>query len=166
MRLLSLRKHTSHWLLQSFGRNRPTSRFGVRPTLPRLRISKLTIPDYVLRLREHFKPGQPASDIAEYEHYLDLVGYWQDQCQKAQEECSRLRMVNIRLERSNQALSQQTNSNHDERPATPSAAVRRRAASPTRPTKRPKAQAEQTVSQTQEGIENDYEFLENLGAGE
>ncbi|KAF1918578.1 hypothetical protein BDU57DRAFT_444161 [Ampelomyces quisqualis] len=155
----------------------PSSLFFSAPILPsqahialaiaivRSKPINVTIREYVLRLREHCKPGQPASNAVDYDHYLDLVGYWQHQCQRAQEECNRLRSINIRLERSNQALSQQTNSTQDERLGTlTTVAKRRAAASPTRPTKRPKAAVSQTVSQTQEGIDSDYEFLEALGA--
>jgi hypothetical protein len=63
--------------------------------------SKLMSAEYVLQLREHYKPGRPAHSEEEQSHYLDLVGYWQEQCQKTQEECDRLRSINIRLERSN-----------------------------------------------------------------
>jgi hypothetical protein len=104
-------------------------------------------------------------------HYLDLVGYWREQCQKAQDESDRLRSINIRLERSNHLLSQRTDINIDERPGTaPSVAKRKGAASSMRSPKRPKPlavkTAEQTVAQTQESIENDYGFLDGLGDGE
>jgi hypothetical protein len=127
--------------------------------------------DYVLQLRAHCKPGQPAHGDEDIGHYLDLVGYWREQCQKVQEENDRLRSINIRLERSNHLLSQHTNTTPDERPGTaPGIAKRKSAASPTRSPKRPKPpllkSAEQTVAQTQEGIESDYNFLEGLGDGE
>lgn len=118
------------------------------------------------QLREHCKPRLPAFDAGGYSHYLDLVSYWQDQCQKAQEECSRMRSINIRLERSNQQLSQQTNTTQDVRQSTASSVSKRKAAvSPTRSPKRQKPPAEQTVAQTQEAIEEDYVFLDGLGIG-
>jgi hypothetical protein len=125
--------------------------------------SELIFPDYVLQLREHCKPGQPASNAEELEHYLDLAGYWQDQCRQAQEECQRLRTINIRLERSNHTLTQRTSSSSPGPAST--ASKRKAAASPIRSSKRPKASGEQTVAQTQEAIENDYDFLERLGDG-
>jgi hypothetical protein len=127
--------------------------------------------DYVHQLREHCRPGLPPSDPEAHRHYLDLVGYWQDQCQRAQEECDRLRSVNIRLERSNQQLAQRTNAHLDERPSTATAAPKRTApASPSRAHKRARPStskvAEQSVAATQDTIDHDYDFLESLGDGE
>lgn len=127
--------------------------------------------DYVQLLREHCKPGQPPSGAEENGHYLDLVGYWQDQCQKAQDECSRLQSINVRLERSNHQLSQQVNTDPRERPGTArpgtasSSTKRKAATSPIRAPKRPKPSVEQTVAQTQESIEQDFVFLDGLGDG-
>lgn len=139
----------------------------------------LISPEYVLQLREHCKPGRPAENVEEHGHYLDLVAYWQEQFRRAQEECDRLQSINIRLERSNQLLSQRTSTGRDECPSTascdrPSTATsgskRRAAASPTRTVKRPRASpsktSEQSVAETQEAIETDYKFLEGLGDGE
>lgn len=115
-------------------------------------------------LREHCRPGQPLSEAEQYGRYLDLIGYWQDQCQKAQDECSRLRSINIRLERSNHQLSQQVNTEPAERPGTASGSPKRKAAtSSARSPKRPKPSAEQTIAQTEEGIEHDFVFLDALG---
>jgi hypothetical protein len=127
----------------------------------------LTLPDYILQLREHCKTGPPAYNAVETEHYLDLVGYWQDQCRRSQEECDRLRSINIRLERSNHLLSQRTGTTPDERPSTANTATKRKApASSSRAPKRGKAvSVEQSVAQTQEGIESDFDFLEELGDG-
>jgi hypothetical protein len=132
--------------------------------------AELIPPDYVLQFREHYKAGRPASNDEELSHYLDLVGYWQEQCRKAQEECDRVRTINIRLERSNHMLSQQTSTTPDDRPSTATSTSKRKAAATqARLPKRPKAPASKTeaqsVAQTQEGIENDYEFLEGLGQG-
>ncbi|KAF2821952.1 hypothetical protein CC86DRAFT_357872 [Ophiobolus disseminans] len=128
----------------------------------------ITIREYVLQLREHWKVAQPAYDVDEIEHYIDLVGYWQDQCKKAQEECDRLQSINIKLERSNHLLSQRTGGTPDERPSTATNTTKRKApAPPSRSPKRPKAQsfktAEQSVAHTQEAIESDFDFLEELG---
>jgi hypothetical protein len=133
----------------------------------------LNCADYVRQLREHTQPGQPTNNAEEHEHYLDLVGYWQDQYQRAQEECQKLRSINIRLERSNQTLSQRTSETpYDERPSTATivTSTKRKAPAPlTRAPKRPKpsayATSEQSNTHTQEGIENDYDFLEGLGEG-
>jgi hypothetical protein len=130
---------------------------------------ELTIADYIHLLREHCKPGQPPFEAEEQGRYLDLIGYWQDQCQKAQDECNRLQSINVRLERSNHQLSQQANTVSQERPGTarPSTAAgspkRKADASLTRSPKRPKPSADQTVAQTQEGIEHDFAFLDGLG---
>jgi hypothetical protein len=67
-------------------------------------------------------------------------------------------------------LSQRTSMTPDDRPSTPTTGSRRKAAaSPTRSPKRPKASStkteEHSVAETQEGIENDFEFLEGLGEG-
>ncbi|KAH8724165.1 hypothetical protein GQ44DRAFT_750475 [Phaeosphaeriaceae sp. PMI808] len=118
----------------------------------------VAIRDYVLQLQECFKPGQPAYNTEELGHYLDLVSYWQNRCQQTQDECQRLRSINIRLERSNQALSQRT---------TPTPTQRKVNTPPTRTSKRSKEPccptAESSITQTQEGIENDYDLLEGLG---
>jgi hypothetical protein len=133
------------------------------------RHSRLILLDYILQLRAHCKQGQPAHGEEDIGHYLDLVSYWREQCQKAQDESDRLRGINIRLERSNHLLSQRTTET-EERPGTaPSIGKRKGAVSPTRSPKRPKPppfKTEQTVAQTQESIENDYGFLEGLGDGE
>jgi hypothetical protein len=157
----------------------------------------------VLRLREHYRLGQPAQTLEEHGHYLDLVSYWREECRKAQVECDRLQSINIRLERSEHQLSQRAstilNGGHphivnNERPSTaivarpntainarPSTATnakpstannvakRKAHASPTRPSKRPRASivkvSEQSIAQIQDGIESDFEFLEGLGDG-
>ncbi|KAH7091938.1 hypothetical protein FB567DRAFT_226946 [Paraphoma chrysanthemicola] len=129
---------------------------------------KLISADYVTHLLEHFRDGQPASNPEEQSHYLDLVGYWQDQCRRAHEECDRLRSVNTRLERSNHQLAQRTQPDWDERPSTATTCSKRDApASPSKAHKRAKVSAtkvaEQSVAATQEGIDHDYDFLESLG---
>jgi len=134
-------------------------------------VASLTLPDYVCRLREHCKAAQATYNADELEHYIDLVGYWQDECRKAQDECNRLRSVNIKLERSNQQLSQRTSITPDERPSTATNTSKRKApTSPIRSSKRPKASSskvvEQSVAETQEGIESDFDFLDELGDGE
>jgi len=171
------------------------SRSAVSAVQVTSRLPKLNLIDYVLRLREHCKPGRPVESPEGHEHYLDLVSYWREQCQKAHDECDRLQSINIRLERSNHQLSQRNNIFPDElssvtsperpstavpakastatntRPSTANNAAKRQApASLTRPPKRPRASAakslEQSISQTQDGIESDFEFLEGLGNGD
>jgi len=131
-------------------------------------LQPLTIPDYVLLLRQHCKNGRPGRTPQEIDQYLDLVGYWQEQCRKAQEECDRLQSVNIRLERSNQMLSQRTSATPDDRPSTATMSPKRKAnSSPLRATKRTKnLTVDKSVAQTQEDIEEDFDFLEELGDGE
>lgn len=127
------------------------------------RYTNLTWLDYILQLREHCRQGQPAYSTHDLDHYLDLVGYWQDQCQKAQEECARLRSVNIRLERSNHQLAQQNDAGLDQRPGTASSASKRKTPSPSKRPRSPTKATEQPLARAQEGIESDYEFLGGLG---
>lgn len=103
----------------------------------------------------------------ELQHYLELVGYWQDECRRSQEECARLRSINIKLERSNQLLSHQTSSIPDGRPSTATNTVKRKPpSSPSKAPKRSKATlTDKSAAQTQEVIENDFDFLEELGEG-
>ncbi|KAH7380527.1 hypothetical protein DE146DRAFT_749377 [Phaeosphaeria sp. MPI-PUGE-AT-0046c] len=134
-------------------------------TIVRSKPVDVSMRDYVQILREHCRPGQPPSEAEEHGHYLDLAGYWQDQCQRAQDECSRLRSTNVRLERSNHQLSQQVKIDPQERRGTASGFSKRKAAaSPTRSPKRPKPSVEQTIAETQEGIEHDFVFLDGLGS--
>ncbi|KAF2030402.1 hypothetical protein EK21DRAFT_65450 [Setomelanomma holmii] len=128
---------------------------------------EVAIRDYALHLREHYKPGQSSVDPEDHGHYLDLVGYWQDQCQRAQEECDRLRSINVRLERSNHQLAQRTNVDTDERPNTATSPKRKAPASPSRSPKRSRAsqpnEVEQSAAERQSGIDHDYDFLDSLG---
>ncbi|KAL5113996.1 hypothetical protein ACEQ8H_008101 [Pleosporales sp. CAS-2024a] len=152
--------------------------------LLRSKPTDVTVRDFVLQLRTHYKSGRTAVDPADYGHYLDLACYWKEQCQRAQDECERLQSINIRLERSNQSLSQRMSvpsaqaldtatderpmAANSTRPGTANATKRKAPASPSKSSKRPRVPAakasEPTVAQTQESIENDFEFLEGLGA--
>jgi hypothetical protein len=66
-------------------------------------------------------------------------------------------------------LAQRTSIIPDARSSTPTGTRRKAAASPTRPPKRPQTSfvkpEEHSIAETQEGIENDFEFLEGLGEG-
>jgi hypothetical protein len=131
---------------------------------------QLKLSDYVLRLRAQVKRGQNPIEQDDPGHYVDLVAYWKEQCQQAQEECNRLRTINTKLERSNQLLSSQsgTTPDHDasapaaKRKAPPAASVR----SAKKPRATPQSQAQKSVAAAQDTIENDLDFLEVLGDGQ
>jgi hypothetical protein len=164
-----LPSHRPPWPSPSCDPSLPISLSVVSFVCSRVRPSILTLVDYILQLRKHYKPGRPAENAEEHGHYLDLVTYWQEQFRRTQDECDRLQSINVKLERSNQQLSQRMSTGLDERPSTVSNASKRRAASPVRTVKQPRASPskalEHSVSQTQEAIENDYEFLEGFGDG-
>lgn len=113
------------------------------------------------------KKGPPLLSELEHSHHLDLVAYWQEQYQRVQNECDVLRSENTKLERSNQLLTNRTAQPHDNELST----LKRKSqtASTARACKRPKASqqktAEQSVDETQEAIENDFDFLDGIGEG-
>ena len=131
----------------------------------------LTVPlvEYVLQLRQHLRQGVPAHTEEAQSQYIDLVGHWQEQCLKAQEENEKLRSVNIKLERSLQKLTHRTTLAFDDgRPSTASGSFASRQKTVVSPTRRkpPAAKsAERSAAETQEGLESDYDFLEGLGDG-
>ena len=136
-------------------------------------LSYLTTPanyvDYVLQLREQVRPGSPETDRPSEEHYLDLVAYWKNQCEKLQEENDQLRNENTRLERSNHSLTSRTSYTSDFAPVNTINTSKRkaRAASPTRNPKRLKGDqpVDRSVTETQEEIDDDMDFLDGLGQG-
>ncbi|KAF9692970.1 hypothetical protein EKO04_009070 [Ascochyta lentis] len=123
--------------------------------------------DYVLRLRSQVRPGSTGSENHEHGHYLDLVTYWKEQCQRLQDECDNLRSENIKLERSNHSLTSRTSCTPDIVSVNTMNTSKRKArtASPTRNAKRPKGtqQVENSTAETEEVIEDDFEFLDSLG---
>ncbi|KAF1349343.1 hypothetical protein EJ07DRAFT_169408 [Lizonia empirigonia] len=123
--------------------------------------------EYVLQLRDQVRPRSLGSEHHENGQYLDLVAYWKEQCRRLQDECDSLRSENAKLERSNHHLTNLTSSTTDLVPGNTINTSKRkaRAASPTRIVKRPKAapQVEQSVAETQDGIEDDFDFLDELG---
>jgi hypothetical protein len=128
----------------------------------------LTLPDYILPLRRQIKRGRNPSERENPGHYIDLVAYWQQQCQQAQHECDRLRTINTKLERSNHQLTGRTITlDLDHVPPT----LKRKPppTSPTRSPKRPKPTQQMSVEQSsaaaQDTIENDADFLDVLGDG-
>jgi hypothetical protein len=126
--------------------------------------------DYVLQLRSRMRSASPGSEDHEHGHYFDLVAYWKEQCQKLQEKCNDLRSENIKLERSNHQLITRTSCIPDIDPTNTINTSKRKTpvASPTRNSKRPKGvqQVEQSAAETQEGIDDDFDFLDGLGQGE
>ena len=103
-------------------------------------------------------------------HYLDLVAYWQEQHSHMQQECDKLRSINIKLERSNQLLATQaSNMNHSD-PTGRGSKRKSLSTLPTKTAKRTKAtsrkkSAEQLISDAQDVIESDSNFLHTLGVG-
>jgi hypothetical protein len=118
------------------------------------------------------KKGSPSPHRDEHGHHLDLVAYWQEQYRRLQTECDVLRSENIRLERSNQLITNATCQTHDGGGHSKTAQASKRKApmaSTGRASKRIKASqrktSEQSVIETQEAIEDDYDFLDGLGEG-
>jgi cytochrome c biogenesis protein ResB len=118
------------------------------------------------------KTGSPSPRRDDYGHHLDLVAYWQEQCRRLQTECDVLRSENIKLERSNQLLTSAPCQTHDGGGHSKTAQASKRKApmaSTVRASKRIKASqlktSEQAIIQTQEAIEDDYDFLDGLGDG-
>ena len=126
----------------------------------------LTFRDYVLQLRKQVRSGSVADDCPD-SRYLNLVAYWKEQCRIIQDERDDLRRENNRLERSNLMLTTHSSCTAENAPANAMNSSKRkaRAASPTRNIKRPKGnqQVELSATETQEGIDDDFEFLESLG---
>ncbi|EMD90726.1 hypothetical protein COCC4DRAFT_127355 [Bipolaris maydis ATCC 48331] len=117
--------------------------------------------EHILQLRSQIRLGRDPRERANPVCYVDQVAYWKERCKEAEDECDRLRNVNIKLEKSNQLLSNQlsTNSDHEANPNIQSP-------SPTKNLKRPRQsqkQAQHTVSAAQEIFDQDLDFLEALG---
>ncbi|EUC51069.1 hypothetical protein COCMIDRAFT_80142 [Bipolaris oryzae ATCC 44560] len=117
--------------------------------------------EHVIHLRSQIKLGQDPRERANPGCYVDQVAYWKERCKRAEDECEQLRSVNIKLERSNQLLSNQqspiseieTDSNI-------------RPPSSTKGLKRPKQvqkRAHDLVAAAQETINQDLDFLEAIG---
>lgn len=124
--------------------------------------------DYVMHLRQHLKHGPPPSE-AEQHHHMDLVNYWRDQYLLEREECERLRNTNVKLERSNQQLSNHSSVTLEERPSTPLSSSNLHPASPLRSPRRRKSPSKAAPldpnAQTQGTIESDFDLYEGLGLG-
>ncbi|KAF1835597.1 hypothetical protein BDW02DRAFT_282884 [Decorospora gaudefroyi] len=128
--------------------------------------------DYMLQLRAQVKRGRNPMEREDPGHYIDLVAYWKNQCQQAQDECDRLRTANIKLERSNHLLASQAGTplRPDIEVDIQAPASKRRAAStsPVRGPKKPRSTqnkpARPPIAAAQDTIENDLDFLEILGA--
>jgi hypothetical protein len=145
-----------------------TSARGERPFLTRDLLANHV--DYVLQLRDQVRPGSPETNHPSEEHYLDLVAYWKNQCERLQEENDQLRNENTRLERSNHSLTSRTSCTPDFAPGNAMNTSKRKArtASPTRNPKRMKGDqsVDRSVEETQEEIDEDMDFLDSLGQGE
>lgn len=115
------------------------------------------------------RPESPHNDHQSEEHYLDLVAYWKNQCERLQEENYQIRNENTRLERSNHSLTNRASCTPDFALVSAMNTSKRkaRAASPTRHQKRLKGDqpADRSVVETQEEIDEDMDFLDSLGQG-
>lgn len=123
--------------------------------------NQLTRQEHILHLRSQIKLGQDPRERANPGCYVDQVAYWKERCKRAEDECNRLRNVNIKLERSNQLLSNQPSKNSDLE-----ADANIRPPSATRNLKRPKQtqkRAHDPVAAAQGIIDQDLDFLEVLG---
>ncbi|KAF2851590.1 hypothetical protein T440DRAFT_53769 [Plenodomus tracheiphilus IPT5] len=137
----------------------------VRSKPPHLRVR-----DYALQLRQHVRLGADPAVGSHSAQYLDLVAYWQDQCQQAQEDCDRLQRLNIKLERSNHMLTARGDPTIGDPDVEVSMSPTRkaRAASPVRSKRRPQKRSQERSAQsstknTQDTIDNDSDFLDTLG---
>ncbi|KAF3009798.1 hypothetical protein E8E13_010086 [Curvularia kusanoi] len=122
--------------------------------------------DYIKQLRSQLRSDASASE--QYSgRYLDLVAYWKEQCQLLQTQCDSLRTENSRLERSNRSLTKGAGCDVNPMPSNNTSASKRkpRSISPARSPKRRKDndQAERSIADTQDEIDEDMDFLDNLG---
>ena len=156
------------WQSLSFGRSRLILQREVTIAIPSDSIAADPV-DYVLQLRDQIRLGSAANDYHDGSHYLDLVAYWKEQCRGLQDERDNLRRENNRLERSNHMLTNRSSCTPDIAPANAMNTSKRKAqtASPTRNVKRLKGnqQVEHSAAETQEGIDDDFDFLDGLGQG-
>ncbi|KAL1799393.1 hypothetical protein ACET3X_003430 [Alternaria dauci] len=121
------------------------------------------VPDYILQLRAQLKPGPDPRERDDSARYIDEVAYWKNRCQKAEDECEKLRGINIKLERSNHLLSSLSGPVLDVDAAAYTTKRKAPSASPTRSKPSRQAQNQSPAVAAQETIENDLDFLEVLG---
>lgn len=154
------------WQLLLSERSRQAPQQGVSSTLSVRPIVADQV-DYILQLRNQVRPGSP---VSEHGHHIDLVQYWKEQCRRLQDECDHLRTENSKLERSNHSLTNRTSCTPDVPPTNAMNVSKRKAGakSPSRTVKRTKVdpQNENSAAETQEIIEDDFDFLDGLGQGE
>ncbi|CAN9365687.1 unnamed protein product [Alternaria alternata] len=123
----------------------------------------MQVRDYVLQLRAQTKPGLSPRERENPTCYVDEVAYWKNRCQKAEDECEKLRSVNIKLERSNHLLSSLSGPVLDVDAAAYTTKRKAPSASPTRSKPSRQAQKQSPTAAAQETIDNDLDFLEVLG---
>jgi len=124
----------------------------------------LTVTEYVLCLRSHFKRGRQVSTEEQQHRHLDSVAYWREQYERAEAKCQELEHRNVQLERANDALQVQYV------PVSPSVSpkrkgdARKQAASPKRPKGTPEI-PENSVMAAQGTFGGDLDTLDGLGEG-
>ncbi|KAI4942968.1 hypothetical protein J4E86_009915 [Alternaria arbusti] len=121
----------------------------------------IQVRDYVLQLRAQIRPGPDPRERDDCEWYIDQVAYWRERCQQAEDECGRLRGINVKLERSNHLLSSLSGPVPDIDTSmlmAPTASPKR-----SRPSRQAQKQYLQPAAAAQETIENDMDFLDVLG---
>ncbi|KAG9193582.1 hypothetical protein G6011_03617 [Alternaria panax] len=119
--------------------------------------------EYVLQLRAQIKPGLDPRERDGPGRYVDEVAYWKARCQKAEEECEKLRGTNIKLERSNHLLSSLSGPVLDVGAAAYTTKRKAPSSSPLRSKPSRQAQKQSPAAAVQETIENDLDFLDVLG---
>ncbi|KAL1592750.1 hypothetical protein SLS60_011166 [Paraconiothyrium brasiliense] len=126
--------------------------------------NQLTCLDYVLQLRAHLKLGRSASTEPEQRHYLDLVAYWQQRCETAENECRQLSDKVASLERSARSVENLAVDTPEEQEKLAPLASKKKAQTDT--VKRPrntKAQAAKPAT-PDEVLEDDLHLFETLGS--
>ncbi|KAH6881998.1 hypothetical protein BKA58DRAFT_11641 [Alternaria rosae] len=121
----------------------------------------IQIRDYILQLRAQIRPGPDPRERDNAKCHIDQVAYWKERCQQAEDECGRLRGVNIKLERSNHLLSNISVPFPDIYPSmlkAPTVSPKR-----SKPSRQAQRQCLQPAAAAQETIQNDMDFLNVLG---
>ncbi|KAI4652562.1 uncharacterized protein J4E79_008868 [Alternaria viburni] len=131
------------------------------PSQQQIALALAIVRNYVLQLRAQIRPGPDPRERDDSECYVDQVAYWKERCQQAEDECGRLRGINIKLERSNHLLS----SLSGPVPDVDTSMLMAPTASPKRskPSRQAQKQCLQPAAAAQETIDNDMDFLDVLG---
>jgi hypothetical protein len=121
--------------------------------------------DYVLHLRAQIRSGIDPREGEDPGCYVDQVTYWKERCQQTEDECGKLRGINVKLERSNHLLSSLSGPIAEVDSGTPTIKRKAPTSSPTRPkpSRQVQKQSLSPAAAVQQTIDNDLDFLELLG---